>query len=119
MQTQRELQSDKHQSIDNQILAQFKKEITPKDVSDAKQEINDSIDALSKASLMELRSVSKPHPLVEKTMQIVCALRGYRHLNWNTAKEVLSRNSLKVELMTTTPKTLKPQDVLRAQQILQ
>lgn len=52
-------------------------------------------------------------------MQIVCALRGYRHLNWNTAKEVLSRNSLKVELMTTTPKTLKPQDVLRAQQILQ
>lgn len=67
---------------------------------------------------MELRSVSKPHPLVEKTLQIVSALRGFRQLNWNTAKEILARASLKVELMTTTPKTLKPQDVLRAQQIL-
>jgi hypothetical protein len=27
---------------------------------------------------MELRAISKPHPMIEKTMQIVCALRGYK-----------------------------------------
>ncbi len=52
-------------------------------------------------------------------MMIVCALRGYKNLNWNTAKELLSRPSLKVELTSTTPQSLKPADVLRAQSILQ
>jgi hypothetical protein len=52
--------------------------------------------------------------MIEKTMQIVCCLKGFKHLNWNTAKELLSRQSLKVELMTTTPKTLKAVDVLKA-----
>jgi hypothetical protein len=54
---------------------------------------------MTKASIMELRAISQPHPMIEKTMQIVCALRGYKQLNWNTAKELLGRPSLKVELL--------------------
>ena len=88
--------------------------LTLEDYNTSKQEINDSIDAISKAAIIELRSISKPHPMIEKTMQIVCCLKGFKHLNWNTAKELLSRQSLKVELMTTTPKTLKAVDVLKA-----
>lgn len=67
---------------------------------------------------MELKAIAKPHPMVEKCMQIVCALNGYKQLNWNTAKELLSKPQLKVDLMQITPQTLKPADVLKAQQIL-
>ena len=52
--------------------------------------------------------------MVEKCMQVVCALRGYKQLNWNTAKELLSKPSIKVELLQTTPDVLKPADVLKA-----
>jgi hypothetical protein len=61
------------------------------------------INALSKSAICELRAISKPHAMIEKTMMIVLALRGYKNLNWNTAKELLSRPSFKVELMSTTP----------------
>jgi hypothetical protein len=47
---------------------------------------------------MELRAISKPNPIIEKTMQIVLALKGYKNLNWATAKEFLGRKSLKIEL---------------------
>lgn len=73
---------------------------------------------MGKASLMELKAMAKPHMLIEKTMQIVCALRGYKQLNWNTAKEFLSRQGFKTELLGLTAKSVRPQDVLRAQQIL-
>lgn len=62
--------------------------------------------------------MAKPHPLIEKTMQIVCALRGMKQLSWNGAKELIGRQSIKVELLGLTPKNVRPQDVLRAQQIL-
>lgn len=57
-----------------------------------------SLQEMSKANIMELRSISKPHVLVEKTMQIVCALRGFKNLNWANARELLGKASLKVEL---------------------
>jgi len=47
---------------------------------------------------MELRAIAKPNQLIEKTMQIVCALRGYKNLNWATARELLGKASFKVEL---------------------
>jgi len=65
-----------------------------------------------------LKAMSKPHFLVEKVLQIVCALRGFKQISWNTAKEMLTRSSFKVELMQLNPQTLKPTEVLRAQQIL-
>lgn len=47
---------------------------------------------------MELRAISKPNPIVEKTMQIILSLKGFKNLNWATAKEFLGRKSLKIEL---------------------
>ena len=46
------------------------------------------------------------------------ALRGFRHVNWNTAKEMIGKPSFKVDLMQMTPKTMRPNDVLLAQKIL-
>lgn len=51
-------------------------------------------------------------------MQIVCALRGFKNLNWSTARDFLSKNSLKVELKQITSESVKSDDVLRAQTIL-
>lgn len=64
---------------------------------------------------MELRAITKPNFMIEKTMQIVCALKGFKNLNWNTAKETLGKQSFKVELMQLNVATLKSHDVLRAQ----
>ena len=73
---------------------------------------------MTKASIIELRSAAKPHPLVEKTLNIVVCLRGFKNINWNTAKDMLGKQSFKVDLMQITPKTLRAPDVLKAQQIL-
>jgi hypothetical protein len=35
---------------------------------DAKSEISESIEAITKASLAELKAVSKPHPMLEKCL---------------------------------------------------
>ena len=67
---------------------------------------------------MELRSISKPHVLIEKTMQIVSALRGFKNLNWANARDLLGRASLKVDLKQSNFMNLKAEDVHRAQQIL-
>ena len=73
-----------------------------------------SISELTKANLLELKSIAKPHALIEKTMQMVCALRGFKVLNWSNARDMLGKGSFKVELKQTNYETLKPEDVLRA-----
>lgn len=47
-------------------------------------------------------------------MQIVCALRGFKNLNWSTARDFLAKNSLKIELKQITPDSVKAEDVLKA-----
>ena len=61
-------------------------------------EIDACLNQLTTANIMEIRSMAKPHPMIEKAMQVVCALKGFKNLNWVTARDLLSRNSLKVEL---------------------
>lgn len=73
---------------------------------------------MTKANVMELRSISKPHALIEKTMQIVTALRGFKNLNWANARDLLGKPSLKVDLKQSNYSNLKAEDVYRAQQIL-
>jgi hypothetical protein len=90
------LGSDK---VDEQILQLFKKALSEQDMQAAKQEIEESQEALTKAALLELRSMAKPHPLVEKALSIVVALRGFKHVNWNTAKEMLAKPSFRIDLM--------------------
>jgi hypothetical protein len=56
--------------------------------------------------------MTKPNILVEKTLQIVTALRGFKHVNWNTAKEMLGKQSFKIDLMQLNPKIMRPANVL-------
>ena len=42
--------------------------MTEKDYDSALVEIEESLKELSKANVMELRQIAKPHPLVDKTM---------------------------------------------------
>ena len=100
------------------ILALFSEKLGKKDLANAEREIQASTEALTKANLLELKSMSKPHLLVEKTLSIVCALRSMKQLNWNSAKELIGRSSFKIEQMQVNAKTLKSSDVCRAQQIL-
>jgi len=87
-------------------------------MAEAETEIEESLSALSKAAIIELRSMTKPDTLIEKTLQIITAIRGFKNNNWNTAKEMLGRNSFKIDLMQMSPKTLRPANVLAAQKIL-
>ena len=87
-------------------------------MDDAYREVEESLKAISKAAIAELKAIAKPHFLVEKVMQIVLALRGYKHINWNTAREFLGKSSMKAELAQITARTLKPIEVLKSQQIL-
>ena len=86
------------QGIDSKIFQHFKQELTEKDYDNAGMEIEEALKELTKANIIELRQVSKPHPLVEKSLQIVCALRGFKNLTWATARDILGRGSFKVEL---------------------
>ena len=100
--------------IDRKIFQHFKQDLTEKDFENAQNEIDMSLKEITKANIMELRAISKPHTLIEKTMQIVQALRGFKNLNWSNARDLLGRGSLKVELKQTNYSTLKGEDVLRA-----
>lgn len=87
-------------------------------MDDAQGEINEAIGSLTKAAILELRGMTKPDILVEKTLKVVTSLRGFKHNNWNTAKEMLAKPSFKVDLMQLSPKVMRPADVLNAQRIL-
>ena len=106
-------------AIEEQIIKGYGSDLTKEDYQDALKEVEESLKLLSKASLTELRQQAKPHYLIEKTMQLVCTLKGFKTYNWSIAKEMIQRPQFKPELMQLRPKTLRAQDVLRAQQILQ
>ena len=100
--------------IDEQILSLFKSSLSLEDLNDAKNEIDEALTALTKAAILEIRSMTKPNILVEKTLSMVISLRGFKQVNWNTAKEMLGKPSFKVDLMQLNPKTIKPAYVLQA-----
>ena len=104
--------------IDEQILSLFKTSLSNEDMKEAQSEIGESLSALTKAQILELRSMTKPNNLVEKTLQIVIALRGFKLINWNTAKEMLGKPSFKIDLQQLSPRVMRPADVLQAQKIL-
>lgn len=83
---------------DQKIFQHFKGDLTQSDYTNSLVEIEESLRELGKASIIELRAIAKPHPLIEKTLQIICAIRGFKNLSWATARDLLGRNSMKVEL---------------------
>ena len=107
--------------IDQQIWEHFKTDLNKKDLENALEETDAALRELSKANILEMRSMSKPNALVDTTMQIVCALKGFKNLNWATAREFLSKPSIKIELKGASVGhnghmgSLRPENVLRAQ----
>lgn len=87
-------------------------------MQEAQDEINEALSSLTKAAILELKTMTKPDILVEKTLKVVTSLRGFKHNNWNTAKELLGKPSFKVDLMQLSPKSMRAADVLAAQKIL-
>mmetsp|Transcript_29447 Transcript_29447/g.44606 ORF Transcript_29447/g.44606 Transcript_29447/m.44606 type:complete len:156 (-) Transcript_29447:1040-1507(-) len=102
------------EELDRKIFQHFKQDLTEKDFENALSEVDLSLKELTKANIMELKSIAKPNPLIEKTMQIVCALRGYKNLNWATARELLGKPSLKIDLKQTTIDNVKAEYIARA-----
>ncbi len=86
-------QSDetKPDMIEEQIIKGFSEDLTRKDFEESLKEVEESLKQLTKASITELRQFAKPHYLVEKAMQVVCALKGFKVYNWSLAKELLQR----------------------------
>lgn len=52
----------------------------------------DSLKALNKNDIVEIKSFPKPPPLVQMTMEAVCILKGEKP-DWDTAKRVLGDNN--------------------------
>ena len=103
---------------DTEIFRLFKANLEMSDLTEAKTEVGEALAALTKASLAELKAIVKPNAMVEKTLLIVVALKGYKNINFNTAKEMLGKQSFKVDLCQMTPATMRSADVLQAQRIL-
>ena len=101
-------------AIEEQIIKSYGEELTKEDYLEALKEVEESIKLITKASLTELRQQAKPHYLIEKTMQLVGTLKGFKSYNWSVAKEMLMRPQFKAELMQMRPQTLRGADVLRA-----
>ena len=58
-----------------------------------------SIRRLTKAHIIDLRNIVKPHHLVEKVLNMVCILRGCIAPNWTMAREMMSSMTFKLELV--------------------
>ena len=58
-----------------------------------------SIRRLTKAHIIDLRNLIKPHHLVEKVLNMVCILRGCIAPSWTMAREMMSSMTFKLELV--------------------
>lgn len=78
---------------------QLEIELTEDEFNYAVKMTEHSIRRLTKAHIIELRNQVKPHPLIEKVMNMVCILRGCIAPNWTVAREMMSSMTFKMELM--------------------
>ena len=74
-------------------------ELTEDEFNYAVKMTEHSIRRLTKAHIIELRGQVKPHPSVERVLNMVCILRGCIAPNWTVAREIMSSMTFKMELM--------------------
>lgn len=74
-------------------------ELTEEEFHYAVEMTEASIRRLTKAHIIDLRNIVKPHHLVEKVLNMVCILRGCIAPNWTMARELLSSMTFKLELV--------------------
>jgi hypothetical protein len=77
-----------------------------------------SIRRLTKAHIIDLRNIVKPHHLVEKVLNMVCILRGCIAPNWTMAREMMSSMTFKLELVLLDASKVKPSLIRKVVKIL-
>ena len=77
-----------------------------------------SIRRLTKAHIIDLRNIVKPHHLVEKVLNMVCILRGSIAPNWTMAREMMSSMTFKLELVLLDATKIKQSLIKRVIKIL-
>lgn len=77
-----------------------------------------SIRRLTKAHIIDLRNVVKPHHLVEKVLNMVCILRGSIAPNWTMAREMMSSMTFKLELVLLDASKIKQSLIKRVIKVL-
>lgn len=82
-------------------------ELTEEEYNYAVQATQIAIRKLTKAHIIELRRMVKPHHLIEKVMTMVCFLKGCIAPSWALAREILSSMTFKIELVLLDPTKIK------------
>lgn len=77
-----------------------------------------SIRRLTKAHIIDLRNIVKPHHLVEKVLNMICILRGCIAPNWTMAREMMSSMTFKLELVLLDATKVKPSLIRKVVKIL-
>lgn len=77
-----------------------------------------SIRRLTKAHIIDLRNIIKPHHLIEKVLCMVCILRGCIAPNWTMAREMMSSMTFKLELVLLDAPKVKPSLIKKVIKVL-
>jgi hypothetical protein len=77
-----------------------------------------SIRRLTKAHIIDLRNIVKPHHLVEKVLNMVCILRGCIAPSWTMARELMASMTFKLELVLLDASKIKQSLVRRVVKLL-
>ena len=103
------------QSVDEEEL---EIELTEDEFHYAVEMTEASIRRLTKAHIIDLRNIVKPHHLVEKVLNMVCLLRGCIAPNWTMARELMSSMAFKLELVLLDASKIKPSLIKKVVRIL-
>lgn len=93
-------------------------ELTEEEFNYAVEMTEKSIKRLTKAHLIDLKNMVKPHNLIEKVLQMVCLLKGCIAPSWTLAREIMSSMTFKLELVLLDPTRIKPSLIKKVVKIL-
>ncbi len=93
-------------------------ELTEEEFYYAVEMTEQSIKRLTKAHVIDLKSMIKPHNLVEKVLQMVCILKGCIAPSWTLAREMLNSMTFKLELVLLDATRVKPSLIKKVVKIL-
>ncbi len=93
-------------------------ELTEEEFHYAVEMTEQSIKRLTKAHLIDLKNMIKPHSLVEKVLQMVCILKGCIAPSWTLAREMMSSMTFKLELVLMDPTRIKTSLIKKVIKIL-
>jgi len=93
-------------------------ELTEEEFHYAVEMTEQSIKRLTKAHLIDLKNMIKPHKLVEKVLQMVCVLKGCIAPSWTLAREIMSSMTFKLELVLMDPTRIKPSLIRKVVKVL-